>query len=259
MGQESLSNEDRLDMCKRGARFKERVYEPTELPENCKCKLCGDLGYRFYWYDGYQYAEECECSGSRKSEESIRKAGIKRDMTFDNFYTDKEFQKYIKEKALQYSKDGYLAGQWFYIGGQAGCGKTHICTAIINRLASNGVNCKYMAWREEAVQLKAIVNEHEEYHFKLMELCNIPVLYIDDLWKTQDGFAPTQADVNLAFQIINHRYLDNTKVTIISCEYDSKQLLDIDEATASRIIEKSKTHKVEVQKSRNKNYRLRKQ
>lgn len=258
MGQESLSNEDRLYMCKRGARFKERVYEPTELPENCKCKLCGDLGYRFYWYDGYQYAEECECSGSRKSEESIRKAGIKRDMTFDNFYTDKEFQKYIKEKALQYFKDGYLAGQWFYIGGQVGCGKTHICTAIVSELARNGVACRFMEWRNEAVELKNIVNEHEEYHYHLMNLCKAPVLYIDDLFKTQAGMSPTTADVNLAFSIINYRYNDANKVTIVSCEYMSRQLLDIDEATASRIIEKCKAYMIDVQQDRDKNFRLNK-
>ena len=256
---ESLSDKDKLEMCQRGERFKERVYIPPKVNADTKCSLCGDYGYRFYFYDGYEYAEECECFGKVKSEQSVKRAGVKREMTFDNFYVDKPFQKSIKEKAVQFTKDGYLAGQWFFVGGQVGCGKTHICTAIINRLASSGVNCKYMAWREEAVQLKAIVNEHEEYHFKLMELCNIHVLYIDDLWKTQGGFAPTQADVNLAFQIINHRYLDNTKVTIISCEYDSKQLLDIDEATASRIIEKSKTYMLDVSKSRDKNYRLRKQ
>lgn len=256
---ESLSDKDKLEMCQRGERFKERVYIPPKVNADTKCPLCGDYGYRFYFYDGYEYAEECECFGKVKSEQSVKRAGVKREMTFDNFYVDKPFQKSIKEKAIQFTEDGYLAGQWFFVGGQVGCGKTHICTAIINRLASGGVNCKYMAWREEAVQLKAIVNEHEEYHFKLMELCNIPVLYIDDLWKTQGGFAPTQADVNLAFQIINHRYLDNTKVTIISCEYDSKQLLDIDEATASRIIEKSKTYMLDVSKSRDKNYRLRKQ
>lgn len=248
-----LSNEDKLLMCRRGERFKERVYIP---PEGDGCPLCGGRGYRFYWYDGYEMAEECDCFGAIKSEQSVRQAGIKTDMTFENFYTDKPFQKHIKEKATQFTKDGYLAGYWFYIGGQVGCGKTHICTAIVSELARNGKFCKYMAWKEESVRLKAIVNEHEEFHFKLMELCNVPVLYIDDLFKTQGGTMPTQGDVNLAFQIINHRYLDRTKVTIVSCEYIASQLIDIDEATASRIIEKCSTYLVDVKQDREKNYRL---
>ena len=249
-----MSEPDKLEMCKRGARFKERIYEPPT--KNGDCPLCGGEGFRFFWYDGYQYAEECVCYGAIKSEQSVKAAGIKRDMTFESFFTDKPFQAHIKEKAEQYSTDGYLAGQWFYIGGQVGCGKTHICTAIVNELARKGKHCKYMTWRDEAVRLKSIVNEHEEYHYQLMELCNVPVLYIDDLFKTQGGMMPTKADVNLAFAIINHRYLDNTKVTIVSCEYDSSRLLDIDEATASRIIEKSKTYLVDVTQDRSKNYRL---
>ena len=56
---------------------------------------------------------------------------------------------------------------------------------------------------------------------------------------------------------VNHRYLDANKVTIISCEYESNQLLDIDEATGSRIIEKCKAFLVNVTRNRDKNYRLR--
>lgn len=251
-----MSDSDRLEMCRRGCRFKERVYVPPE-PKEGACPLCGGIGYRFYWYDGYEYAEECDCFGQIQSDASVKRAGIKRDMTFENYYTDKAFQKHIKEKAQQFVKDGYLAGQWFFIGGQVGCGKTHICTAIVNELAMKGMYCRYMAWKEESVNLKAIINEHEEYHFRLKELCSVPVLYIDDLFKTQAGQMPTQGDVNLAFHVINQRYLDSTKVTIISCEYDSSRLLDIDEATASRIVEKSKTYLIDVTQDRSKNYRLR--
>ena len=253
---ESLCEHDKLEMCRSGQRFKERVYVPPKQKDG-QCPLCGGVGYRLFWYDGYEYAEPCVCFAKIKSEQSVKEAGIKRDMTFENYYTDKEFQKHIKEKAMQYVQGGYLAGQWFFIGGQVGCGKTHICTAIVRELANKGMQCRYMTWRDESVQLKSIVNEHEEYHFKLMELCNIPVLYIDDLFKVQAGQMPTQADVNLAFQIINHRYLDLKKVTIISCEYESNQLLDIDEATGSRIIEKCKAFLVNVTRNRDKNYRLR--
>lgn len=253
---EMFFDDERLEMCRRGARFKERVYEPPTVKDDTKCAICGDEGYRFFWYDGYEYAEECECHRAVVSLASIKKAGIARDMTFDNFFTDKEFQKSIKTKAEQYTHDGYLAGQWFYIGGQSGCGKTHICTAILNELIHKGVECKYMTWKEESVHLKSIVNNHAEYHERIMELCQIPMLYIDDFWKTQAGTSPTQADVNLAFQVLNFRYMNPTKVTIISSEYLTSQLLEIDEATAGRIIEKSRAYQLNIRKDRDKNYRL---
>jgi DNA replication protein DnaC len=249
----TFSENDKLEMCRRGVRFKERVYVPA--PKG-NCPKCGDVGFVIFWYDGYEYAERCDCSIARLGRASIRKAGIRNDVTFDNFYTDKDFQKSMKAKAQQFVKDGYLAGQWFFIGGQSGCGKTHICTAILHDLINQGASCRYMAWRDEAVHLKSIVNQHEEYHSKIMELCNVPVLYIDDFWKVQNGTSPTQADVNLGFQILNFRY-NSGKVTVISSEYMTGQLLDIDEATAGRIIEKSKPYQLNVKKDIDKNYRLR--
>lgn len=233
-----------------------KEYVKPQLKDDCKCVLCGDYGYRFYWENGYEYAEECECHKKAESLKSIKKAGIEHNMRFDNFFTDKDFQKVIKTKAEHYAKDGYLAGQWFYIGGQTGCGKTHICSAILHELINKGVVCKYMGWRDDAVHIKSIVNNHTEYHEKIMELCKVPVLYIDDFWKVQKGTNPTQADVNLAFQILNYRYNNPSKVTILSSEYLTSQLLEIDEATGGRIIEKSRTYQLNVQKDREKNYRL---
>lgn len=252
---EPFSDADKLEMCRRGERFLERVYVPPKVTSETKCPLCGDYGYRFFWYDGCEYAEECECAGVKKGLQSMHKAGVRRDMTFDNFYTDKPYQQAIKDKAEQYVRDGYRAGMWFYIGGQSGCGKTHICTGILHDLINQGVSCRYMAWRDEAVALKSIVNKHEEYHAKIMELCNVPVLYIDDFWKVQNGATPTQADVNLGFQILNYRY-NAGKVTILSSEFMTGQLLEIDEATGGRIMEKSRPYQLNVKKDRDKNYRL---
>ena len=252
-----LPYSEKLEMCKRGERFKERIYVPPKITENTKCEVCGDVGYRFFWFDGYEYAEECACNGVRRSEAAIRNAGIQRNMTFDKFFVNQPFQKEILAKAKEYANGGYLTGQWFYIGGQAGCGKTHICTAIVEELLKKSVECYYMMWRDEAVQLKAIVNEHAEYHERLSRLCKVPVLYIDDFWKTQQGQKPTQADVNLAFQIINMRYQNRNCVTLVSCELSAEELMQIDEATGSRIAERSKAYYLYVAKDKNKNYRLR--
>ena len=251
-----LSDADKLEMCRRGARFRERVYVSPEIKPGCQCELCGDYGWRFFWFDGYEYAEECTCHYAKTMVESMKKTGARHDQTFENFHTDHDYQKSMMEKARQFAKDGWLTGQWFYIGGQVGCGKTHICTAILNELVKKNPGCRYMMWRDESTHLKAIVNQQAEYHEKITELKEASVLYIDDFWKTQQRMQPTQADVNLAFQIINARYQDPRKVTIISCERSREELTEIDEAVGSRIYEKSRTYNLFIDRDKSRNYRM---
>lgn len=255
-GTGTLSDADKLELCYRGVKFKERVYLPPEKKHGCKCDLCGDKGWRFYWYDGFQFAEECTCHYAVTLEENMKKTGAKLDMTFENFHTDHDYQIVMAEKAKQFVKDGWRMGQWFFIGGQVGCGKTHICTAILNELVKTLPRCRYMMWRDESTHLKAIINQQAEYHEKITELKDAAVLYIDDFWKTQQGARPTQADVNLAFQIINARYQNPNKVTIISCELSREELVSIDEAVGSRIHEKSRTYNLFISRDKNRNYRM---
>ena len=63
------------------------------------------------------------------------------------------------------------------------------------------------------------------------------ILYIDDLYKVgkaADGTSnPTGADVSLAFEIINHRYINHLP-TIISTEKPPQELVEIDEASREK-------------------------
>lgn len=252
----TLSDSDKMEMCQRGAKFQERVYVPPEIRPGMKCQLCGGYGWREFWYDGYQFTEECECHKAAMSEAAFKKAGVREDQTFDNFFTYHPFQQEMMNKAREYAKGGYLSGQWFYIGGQVGCGKTHICTAISHEMIKAHVGCRYMMWKDEATKLKAIINDHAEYGKRIEELTKAPVLYIDDLFKTQSGVKPTPADVSLAFQIINARYQDKKFVTIFSCELPIRSLIEIDEAVGSRIAERSKAYYLYIAKDIEKNWRL---
>lgn len=243
--------------CKAGEILPVKIYMPPPKVEGARCELCGDIGWRHYWQNGQEFAEECECYNKVQSERNLKKAGVNQNQTFDTWCSDFDYQIEMSKKAYEFALGGYLSGQWFFAGGQVGSGKTHICTAIVHELIKSNIGCRYMAWRDEAVQLKAIVNNHQEYHARLMQLCKAPVLYIDDLFKTQAGMKPTQADVNLAFQIINFRYNDKRYTTIISCEHTIDGLNAIDEAIGSRIYERSKGYRCEIEKDENKNYRMR--
>lgn len=151
---------------------------------------------------------------------------------------------------------GYLIlrrnGRIFITGN---CGKTHICTAIAGHYIKAGKEVKYMLWCEEAKKLKALVND-KSYQDLIRIYKTVDVLYIDDFLKVKSGESPTPADINLAFEIINHRLIENNKITIISSEKKLDELMEYDEATMSRIYQKTGVYKLNINKDISKNYRL---
>ena len=76
------------------------------------------------------------------------------------------------------------------------------------------------------------------------------VLLIDDLFKG----SITSSDLNVIFEIVNHRYFNNLPI-IISSEKRREELLKIDEAIGSRILEMCGDYNVELKGSRL-NYRI---
>jgi DNA replication protein DnaC len=91
----------------------------------------------------------------------------------------------------------------------------------------------------------------------MQEYKNVKVLYIDDFYKTDSENKPTQADKNIAFELLNFRYNNPDSITIISSELQIRDLLAIDEAVGSRIYERSKDYQINIAPDINKNYRLR--
>jgi DNA replication protein DnaC len=83
----------------------------------------------------------------------------------------------------------------------------------------------------------------------LYELKTFPVLYIDDFLK--GGI--TDADIRLAFELLNYRYNNSSLLTIISSEVDLKNIFDADEALAGRIYERAKGN---IYRTPNEDWRL---
>ena len=171
--------------------------------------------------------------------------------TFDSYDVKNLWQKRVKDTALEYIGD--TSGSWFYIGGQSGCGKTHICTAISVALINQGRTLKYEIWRNLFHQLQSLQFDNEKYSDKLNELQSVDVLYIDDFMKSLDR-SKINAELNFAFEIINVRYIAG-KPTIISSELDINQLNALDNALAGRIVEKAGKFTISISGS-DKNYRL---
>ena len=208
--------------------------------------------------DGKFATMQCECRNIRKSIRKAEKSGLRQLLdikTLDSFTATEKWQEGIKNKATEFINNN--SGSWFYIGGQKGSGKSHLCTAIVGEFIRRGRDALYMLWRDRVVELKANVNNYEEYDRLMDELKKVDVLYIDDFYKTDSENKPTQADKNIAFELINYRYNNPDCITIISTELLMQELLTIDEAVGSRIFERSKGYQINIPQDITKNYRLR--
>ena len=219
------------------------------------CKICRNKGYIQHYDECFNtYMTECGCMTKRKSIARLQKSGLGNLIelyTFDSYTVQNQWQKRIKDTALEYIGD--TSGKWFYIGGQSGCGKTHICTAISVALINQGKTLKYEIWRNLFHQLQSAQFDSEKYSDKLRELQNIDVLYIDDFLKCLDK-SKINTELNFAFEIINARYIAG-KPTIISSELDINQINALDNAIAGRIVEKAGRFTISILGS-DKNYRL---
>lgn len=227
------------------------------------CDFCKNKGVVYFTqrnpYNGYLDVtqKDCDCMKIRNTLRRAKASGLDNiltDYTFAKYETPEEWQRIIKSKAQAFCTDD--SAHWFYIGGQTGAGKSHICTAISAHYIKAGRNCRYMLWRDDAVKLKAVVNDFMTYQQQIHEFKKVDVLYIDDFLKTKDGTEPTTADINLAFELLNYRLLDGNKITIISSEFTIARALELDEATIGRVYQQTGDYKISIEKDMKKNYRL---
>ncbi len=220
------------------------------------CPDCMNRGYFTDIADGYEVSRQCRCMAIRRAKKNIEKSGLGElleSCTFDSFKTFEPWQTDIKATAERFLDDS--GGKWFLFCGQVGAGKTHLCTAIVGEMLKRGIPARYMRWKDESTKLKAMVTDGE-YGGEIETWKTAKVLYIDDFLKVQSGKSPTQADIVLAFEILNHRYISRDLVTIISSEHTVERMIDFDQAVGSRIYERSKGYSIAISGDAKKNYRL---
>ena len=222
------------------------------------CPECKNRGYINAIKDGQIIMKECRCSLIRRSIKNIERSGLKDlldQYTFESYQVEDGWQRIAVDSAKRFLRDH--DGKWFYIGGQVGAGKTHICTAIVGELLNIGLPAKYMLWRDEVTSLKANIMDDVAYGRAMGRLKTVKVLYIDDFFKCKRGSTPTDAEVKIAFEILNSRYNSKNLITIISSELKVQDILSIDEAVGSRIYHRTKEYCLEIPRDKNRNYRLR--
>lgn len=240
------------------------------------CEICKNKGFIYQivideiFLKKTMVAKNCKCVNIRKTLKNLENCGIEKNMferyNFDNFETNEDWQVKMKQKCLDYvdkiknNKEDYY--NWFVISGITGSGKTMICTSIFKELIMLGFKGKYFLWKDEIIKLKQLrkssyYDNIEKYEELMKEIKEIDILYIDDFLKLTDKFE-LESDLNLAYEIINSRYINN-KITMISTEFSKDELSRFDMATFGRINEKSNGNYIQLAFDESRNYRLKKQ
>ena len=195
--------------------------------------------------------QRCKCQSIRDAMGAMDRSGIPPDAlaacTWENWKTPETWQRRALDMAQDYVQQ-IAAGDssWFIICGTPGCGKTTLCTTIFRAIVEDGKPGLYVSWREFARRAKAVGNDRDDFREETEPLKNTPLLDLDDFWKGE--IRP--ADVHLAFELINARYISK-KPTILSSENTLEAILRGDEAIGSRLFEMAGGYYVDCSRARN--------
>ena len=218
------------------------------------CNKCKDTTYILLEDE----AIPCSCREVKRAKRILLESGISDEFskkTFDNFDYSRNVQTINSYTVARgYVKDfeniNSTRNNSIIFMGSVGGGKTHLSLAIANELMKNGIGVIYMGYRESIIKLKQNVMDEDNYERLISRYKNCKVLMIDDLFKG----SITASDINIVFEIVNHRYFNNLPM-IISTERCRDELIKIDEAIGSRILEMCGKYFVELKGSKL-NYRI---
>lgn len=199
----------------------------------------------------------CDCWRVRASILRLKHSGLMGSLhRISEFVAEEPWQKAMLKAATDYLAADKSHGESLFLGGAVGSGKTMLGSAVCRELLLAGHEVRYMPWVTEAARIKALAMDESQAD-EIDSYRRAEYLYIDDLFKPVPGQArPTSADVKLAYDIINYRYINHLPM-IVSSEKYTHELMEIDEATVSRLVEMCKGYTVNVGREAGRNWRLR--
>ena len=222
--------------------------ESKGRPEKAyKCKECRDSGY---YKDETGQMVLCQCERKRIAAAKLKRQGFKAgEMTLAEFNGDNAIAKRMKQAAEKYIAE-YPAGSMAVLG-QVGAGKTHLVIGIAQTLMDQGRNVVYMPYVEVLAQLRQSIFNATEYGRIMQGLKTCELLVIDDFLK--GNTMPN--DLSIMFELINYRYLNKLNM-VISSEKLLDELIEIDEATGTRIGQMTKGNRVQITRDIKRNRRI---
>ena len=228
-----------------------------EQKNSYSCNLCKDTTWILD--NTGKVVDRCKCYEIIRVKEQWEASGLKTDdldKTFATYEHWSNLSKHMKNAAtnyyLRFKEIEKTKHNSIMFCGQPGSGKTHLSIALANNfIKKDGKRVVYMPYRDVITKLKQNILDKEYYKNLVVKYQTAEILLIDDLFKGKIN----ETDINIMFEIINHRYLNKLPI-IVSTEYLVEEMLSYDEAIGSRIYEMAKGFIVEVKGQEN-NYRLR--
>lgn len=229
----SLSLEDKLNM-----NSKLKIEDTLKDIDDSEYRCVKCMDRTFIIEDNV--AIPCECRAVREAERILKCSGLSDEFkkkTFDNFDYARDVQtinayKKARDYVRCFDDTECGRGNSIMFCGQVGSGKTHLSLSICNELMSRGVGVIYMGYRDVITRLKQSIMDEVYYNREIGRYKRARVLLIDDLFKGRIS----DSDLNIVFEILNYRYFNNLPV-IVSCEKSVEELIAIDEAIGSRLVE----------------------
>lgn len=219
-----------------------------------RCSKCRDTT----WIIIDDKARRCQCYKLDKTKKLWEASGVRieqQEKSFKSYIPYSEdtkrardcgieyFRNYNERKNTRHNSIAFL--------GQVGSGKTHLSIALAVNFLTREIPVVYMPFRDTMMNIKMNILDHEYYKKSLEKYQKAEILLIDDLYKGK----VTASDLNIMFEIINYRYINQMPI-IISSEKRIDDILKVDEAIGSRIYEMCKGMIVEI-KGKENNYRIR--
>lgn len=229
--------------------------------KSSKCNICDGIGWL---YELNEYPRRCSCFNvymTVKKNERIKElfSEAYSDYTFDNFKVEDEYQKRMKQKAVEFVNAKGINS--ILLLGQTGSGKTHLAVSIAKVLLDKGAWIELMPYTEDMIYIKQNMIEKEQYQKKMYKYKNCNYLIIDDFLKnTVRGNTVNEKDFGIIYEIIDYRY-KYRKPVIITSEYFIDQMFKMNESIIGRLKEMVTQNDynflIQISNKEGRNYRMR--
>lgn len=225
--------------------------------DGVQCILCKNKGLIAYLDGKYERHRECRCMSTREAYRKAKNSGLGAYLkkTIDDYETlDEDWRGRCKRAVIGYLERHSHDNAWFIACGQNGSGKTLLGSIIANTLLTKkDRSVLYIIWTDFISEVKRDMmgEKTNDVSDRMKAIKTAEVLFLDEVLKKHND-----TDLRYLMEIINYRYTNDLK-TIITSEKLLNELLDIDEATFGRAVEKCEGFMINIPRDRKKDWRLR--